>query len=51
MLRTAYVLRGDGRPLQLVTSYEPAEFGEGAPLPQEGTGPAARSPPAWPPPV
>jgi GntR family transcriptional regulator len=41
VLRTAYVLRGDGRPLQLVTCYEPAEFGEGLPLPQEGTGPHA----------
>ncbi|WP_433254031.1 GntR family transcriptional regulator [Streptosporangium sp. CA-135522] len=26
--RTHYVFRGDGRPVQLVTSYEPAEFGE-----------------------
>ncbi|MGW4424401.1 GntR family transcriptional regulator [Streptosporangium sp. NPDC004631] len=28
--RTRYVLRGDGRPLQLATSYEPAGFGEPA---------------------
>ncbi|ACZ85150.1 GntR family transcriptional regulator [Streptosporangium roseum] len=26
--RTHYVFRGDGRPVQLATSYEPAEFGE-----------------------
>jgi len=38
VLRTTCVLRGDGRPLQLVTSYETAEFSEGGPLPQEGTG-------------
>ncbi|MGC5011582.1 GntR family transcriptional regulator [Streptosporangium sp. DT93] len=28
--RTRYVFRGDGRPIQLATSYEPAEFGEPA---------------------
>jgi Transcriptional regulators len=38
VLRTRYVLRGDGRPLQLATSYESAEFSRGQPLPQEGTG-------------
>lgn len=38
VLRTRYVLRGDGRPLQLATSYEPAEFSKGQPQPQEGTG-------------
>ncbi|MFF5110712.1 GntR family transcriptional regulator [Streptosporangium sp. NPDC000509] len=26
--RTHYVFRGDGKPIQLATSYEPAEFGE-----------------------
>jgi GntR family transcriptional regulator len=26
--RTSYVFRGDGKPVQLATSYEPAEFGE-----------------------
>ncbi|MEU4403923.1 GntR family transcriptional regulator [Streptosporangium sp. NPDC023963] len=28
--RTHYVFRGDGKPIQLATSYEPAEFGETA---------------------
>jgi GntR family transcriptional regulator len=34
---TRYVFRGDGHPLQLATSYEPAEFSKGQPLPDEGT--------------
>ncbi|GAA2910047.1 GntR family transcriptional regulator [Streptosporangium fragile] len=28
VIRTRYVFRGDGKPIQLATSYEPAEFGE-----------------------
>jgi GntR family transcriptional regulator len=34
---TRYVFRGDGRPLQLATSYEPAEFSKGHAVPDEGT--------------
>lgn len=30
LTRTRYLFRGDGRPIQLATSYEPAEFGEPA---------------------
>ncbi|MEV7012798.1 GntR family transcriptional regulator [Streptosporangium sp. NPDC051022] len=30
VIRVHYVFRGDGRPVQLATSYEPAEFGETA---------------------
>ncbi len=37
VMRTRFVLRGDGRPLQLATSYEPAEFSKGQALPAEGS--------------
>jgi len=37
VLRTRFVFRGDGRPLQLATSYEPAEFSKGQTLPAEGS--------------
>ncbi len=35
--RTRYVFRGDGKPVQLATAYEPAELGEGPPALTEGT--------------
>ncbi|ETK35767.1 GntR family transcriptional regulator [Microbispora sp. ATCC PTA-5024] len=37
VIRVRSVLRGDGRPLQLLTSYEPVEFGQSQ-APEEGTG-------------
>ncbi|GGK83345.1 GntR family transcriptional regulator [Sphaerisporangium melleum] len=36
--RTRYVFRADGKPMQLATSYEPAELGRAHPFPEEGTG-------------
>ncbi|GII78248.1 GntR family transcriptional regulator [Sphaerisporangium rufum] len=45
VVRTRYVFRAEGRPMQLATSYEPAELGRTGPLPDEGTG-ARKSLPA-----
>ncbi|MEU9829968.1 GntR family transcriptional regulator [Streptosporangium sp. NPDC048047] len=39
--RTHYVFRGDGRPIQLSTSYEPAGLGEPVPGPGLGSGPGS----------
>lgn len=37
VIKVSFVLRGDGRPMQLLTSYEPLEFGQSQ-APEEGTG-------------
>ncbi|MEU9887393.1 GntR family transcriptional regulator [Sphaerisporangium sp. NPDC051011] len=43
VIRTRYVFRAEGKPMQLATSYEPAELGKGQPVPEEGTNNGRRS--------
>ncbi|GII60514.1 GntR family transcriptional regulator [Sphaerisporangium krabiense] len=37
VVRTRYVFRAEGRPMQLATSYEPAELGKGQAVAEEGS--------------